>query len=223
MSLLYADLSGLPVVMATLVIPYSGIWHADVRVDRAVGGALTTPQVLTLAGTTWACTPIRAVAFSGSIHYRLVGGTAGWRSTVPFMPYFSPSGVPTSMVTTDVAGVAREIPPIIDPTIPPTVGTYFCRQAGPASLVLNQVLGDRWWMDPTGTVQTIPRPPTLVASPFDAIDAAGEMGRYIIATEFPLQWLPGATFLGPTVSGTVSRVVFELKSGTFRTEVLSSP
>ena len=223
MSLLYADLTGIPIVRAMLVIPLSGIWHADVTLDRAVGPAPSVQQVLTLAGSTWVCTPIRAIDFAGTRQLRLVGGAAGWRSTIPALEYASPSGVPTSLVLSDAAGSARELPPVIAPTVPPTLGQYWCRQTDRASLVLEQILGAGWYMDPSGVVQTAPRLPTLVPSPFYATAVDGCEGRYEIATEFPTDWQPGATFLGPTVSGAVSRVVHILEAGSLRTEVLSSP
>jgi hypothetical protein len=220
MSLLFADLSGIPIVRAMLVIPFSGIWHADVTLDRAVGPAPVGPQVLTLAGSPYACSPIRAIDFSGERQLRLVGGTGGWRSTVQAREYASPVGVPTALVLSETAGQVGELPPVIAPNVAPTLGPYFCRQADRAALVLQQVLGDGWWMDATGTVQTIPRPTTPIATPFDAIAVDGTCGRYEIASEFPGSWLPGAAFIGPTVSGTVSRVVHVLQNGSLRTEVL---
>ena len=223
MSLLFADLSGIPIVRAKLDIPLTGIWMADVKLDRAVGPALTGPQVLTLAGSQWVCSPLRAIDFTGTREGRLVGGQGGWRTSVPALEYASPSGVPTALVLSDVAGTVREIPPVLSPTVPATLGQYWCRQAALASLVLWQILGSGWYMDPTGAVQTAPRFPTLIPSPFYATAVDGCVGRYEIATEFPADWVPGATFLGPTVSGTVSRVMHILEAGSLRTEVLSSP
>ena len=225
MTLLFADLSGIPVVRAVLAIPFAGIWHADVELDRALGPEIVGPQILTLAGSTWACAPIRAVDFTGERRARLVGGTAGWRTEVAFQEFQSPSGVPTSLVVSTVAGQVQEIPPVLAPTVPATVGAYWCIQADRASLVLEQVLGKAWWMDATGTIQTALRPPTPIATPFTAISVDGVLGRYEIATEFPATWLPGSTFLAPNMlaPGTVSRVVHILDKGSLRTEVLSWP
>lgn len=223
MTLLFADLTGIPIVRAMLVIPFAGIWHADVTLDRALGPAPVGPQVLTLAGTTWACSPVRAIDFSGTRQVRLVGGTGGWRSAVLFQEYASPAGVPTQTVLTDVATQAKELTPVTGPTIPATLGQFFCRQADRASLVLNQIAGWQWWMDPTGIVQMITRPPTPVATPFTATAVDGCMGRYTISTEYPANWMPGAIFTGPTVGpATVSRVVHILEAGSLRTEVLAA-
>jgi hypothetical protein len=223
MSLMFASLSGIPVVRATLTLPFVGLWHADVYLDRALGPKLVGPQVLTLAGSTWACAPVRAIDFSGERGVRLVGGTGGWRTKVLYQEYQSPAGVPTAVVLGSVAGQVHEIPPVLGPTIPTSLGSYFCVQADYASLVLSQVLGKSWWLDATGTVQSIPRPPTPVATPYTVVALDAPMGRYEVATEYPLQWLPGATFVAPTATGTVSRVVHLLERGSLRTEILAWP
>lgn len=219
---MFADLSGVPIVRARLIVPLTGLWHADVTLDRADGPALLVPQVLTLAGSTWACTPIRAIDFSGQRQLRLVGGAGGWRKVVPFQEYQSPIGVPAQMVLTDAASLVGELTPVVAPTIPVTVGPYFCRQRGRAGLVLNQVLGASWWLDPLGVVQSVPRVPAPVASPFDAIEVDGVLGRYEVATDFPGDWAPGKLFAGPTISGTINRVCHLLEAGTFRTEILAA-
>lgn len=215
----YANLSGIPVIAASLVVPFAGIWHADVVLaqETDVAGA----QVLSLAGSTWNCAYVRAIDFAGRRGVRLVGGNGGWRTAVPAKQYLSASGVVLSMVMGDLASLVQEIPPVLDASLSPTVGGAFVRQAGLASLVLQQLLGD-WWMDPTGVVQTVPRAATAITSDFVAMDVAGASGRYIIATESPGDWVPGSTFVGPTVSGTVNLVRHMLTADTIRTEVMAA-
>jgi len=214
----WATLSGLPGPRAHLVVPYSGIWHADVSLDRPI--PLPGTQVLQIGTTVWTCTVVRAVDFAGVRRLRLVGGLGGWRSSVPFMQYASPVGVPTAIVLADVAAVAKEIPPVVDPSLSPTVGTSFVRQEGLASLVLQQVCGDQWWMDPTGTVQTSVRLPTPIASFFTVQDVDGAEGRYMVQTESPGDWMPGALFISPSVQGTISRTMLIVDEGGIRVEVL---
>jgi hypothetical protein len=219
-SLYYADISGVPIFMAALTIPMAGNWHADVVCDVAID--IVGPQVLTLAGSAWVCTPIRAIDFAGRREVRLVGGQAGWRKPVPSKQYSLPGGVPTAMVLSDAAIFVQEPPPVVAPSVSPTLGTGYVRQAGLASLVLQGVLGDSWYMSASGIVQTAPRLPTPIASPFNAIDVHGASGRYTIATEFPADWAPGAVFVGPTVSGTVNLVRHVLRQDSLRTEVMVS-
>jgi hypothetical protein len=221
MSLYYADLTGVPIMSLALTVPMAGIWHADVVCDVTVD--IAGPQVLTLSNSAWVCTPIRATDFAGRREVRLVGGQAGWRKPVPFKQYQSPGGVPTAMVLGDTAAFVQEPPPVVDSTQAPTVGVAYVRQAGLASLVLQGLLGDAWYMSPQGIVQTAPRLPTPIVSPFTVMDVRGASGRYTIATEFPGDWAPGSVFVSPTASGTVNLVRHVLREESLRTEVMVSP
>jgi hypothetical protein len=213
----FAELNGTPISKLHLVVPALGLWHADVVLVSTAD--LTGLQTLVLSGSTWKGTPIRAVNFSGSRSVRIVGGAAGWRKKVSALQYSSPAGVPTATVVNDAASLVGELPPVLDPSVPQTVGTGYVRQAGPASLVLQHVVGDFWWVDPGGTVQTMPRPSTAIKSAFVAEDVRGAPGLYRVASEFPGQWLPGATFSGPTVSGTISRIEHRIDRGKIWSEI----
>lgn len=220
MGLLYADYGGIPVVRAQLRVSFSGLWTADIILDRAYGVAPTGPQALSLVGMQWTCTPIRSIDYTGTREVRAVAGTAGWRNPIPAQQYASPAGVPTAVVCSDAAAAAGELPPVVDPSQPQTLGTAFLRQAGPASLVLEQLFGSTWWTDPTGTVQTAPRSVAPILSQFDLVKVEGPKGRYIVATEHPGDWMPGRSFASPTASGVVSRVCFDLEQGQLRLSVL---
>jgi hypothetical protein len=219
----FAALSGVPISKLHLVVPATGIWHADVSLVTATDVA--GPQILLLSGSTWNCAVLRAVDFAGTRELRLVGGTGGWRQTVPALEYQSPAGVPTATLLADAAALVQEAPPVLDPTVAATVGTYYVRQRGAASLLLWDLVGaavlTTWWVDPTGIVQTAPRSAAPVLSPFVAEQARGAAGWYRIGTESPGDWTPGRSFAGPTVSGSISRVEHRLSRGRFWTEVLA--
>ena len=218
----FASLNGLPLFKVCLVLPFSGIFHADVQM--AVDVPLTPgPQLLMLAGASYTCSVIRATEEIGYRGVRLVGGTGGWRKAVPPKQYASPAGVPIAVVLADVAATVQEIPPVVDPSVPPTVGTAYVRQGGLASQVLQNLLGDAWWMDPTGTVQTAPRLPTPIVTPFNVTKVWGAPGIYEVATEYPSTWIPGMTFLSPTAFGTISRVTHTADGVKLRTEVMAYP
>jgi hypothetical protein len=216
----WATLNGTPIFRAMLVVPYTGIWHADVSVDRDAD--VTGPQVLQIGNSAWNCTLVRAVDWAGVRRARLVGGAGGWRKSVPGQQYASPVGVPTVTVLSDVALAAGEIPPVVDASLGPTTGMAFVRQAGLASLVLDQVCGDQWWMDPTGTVQTSVRLPSPIGSPFSVEHVDGACGKYVIQTENPEDWAPGATFTNSVTSGTISRTMWTVDAVTVRVEVLAA-
>jgi hypothetical protein len=191
-----------------------------VTIDRTVD--IAGPQALVMGSSAWSGSLVRAVDFAGTRSVRLVGGAGGWRNSIPAQQYASPVGVPTATVLADAAAVAHEIPPVVDPTLQPTVGPAFVRQAGLASLVLDQVCGDQWWMDPTGTVQTSIRIPSPIVSAFSVQEVYGSEGRYTIQTEAPQDWSPGSLFAGPTVSGTISRTMWAFDGSGLRLEVLVS-
>ncbi len=218
MSLYYADLTGVPILSCAITVPMVGIWHADVICDVTI--QVSGPQVLTIANSAWVCTPIRDISFSGRREVRLVGGQAGWRKQVPFKEYNSPGGVPTAMVLADAAAFVQEPPPVVDPTQPPTVGQAYVRQAGLASQVLQNVLGDAWYMSQQGIVQTAPRLPTPIVSPFTVMDVRGASGTYLIATEFLSDWVPGSLFIAPQAQGKINRIRHVLREHELRTEVL---
>lgn len=222
MSTPFAALSGIPITKLHLVVPAQGIWHADVSLAESID--VPGPQTLLLSGSTWIGSAIRAVDFAGVRQLRIVGGTGGWRKPVPALEYSSAVGVPTATVLADAAALVQELPPVIGPTVPFSVGIYWIRQAGAASLVLWDLVQAavlaQWWLDPMGLVQTIARSTLPILSPFVAEQVQGAAGWYRIATESPGDWMPGRTFFGPTVSGTVNRVEHRIAKGRFWTEAL---
>lgn len=222
----FASLSGIPIVAMTLVLPYSGVWHADIRLDRAIGPT-AGPQILTLSDLTMTCAVVRSVDFAGARCMRVVGGTGGWRTTIPPLQYQSPTGVPVALVSSDAAGLVQELQPIIGPTIAPVTGPTFVRQGGAASLVLQSLFGDQWWMDPTGAVQVVPRLPTPIVLPFDLLDARGPQGLYRVSSQGDIltPWVPGAVFLGPTMTSpaTINRVTHTVDGRKMRTDVSAWP
>lgn len=221
----FASLSGLPIVKMALVLPWAGIWHADITLDRAID--IAGPQILTLSDFVGTCAVVRAVDFTGARSLRVVGGTGGWRTALPPLQYQSPTGVPVAMICSDAASLVQEAPPVLGPTIPPTVGPSFLRQAGAASLVLQSLFADGWWMNPAGVVQVTPRLPTPILAPFDVLNVRGASGIYQIASRGDIlsPWIPGSTFLSPTMTapGVVNRVCHVLEDGRLHTEILSWP
>lgn len=219
----FASLSGLPVTRLHLIVPAAGIWHADVTLAQAID--LPGPQTLLLSGSTWIGTVVRAVDFAGQRQVRVVGGHGGWSKPIAALEYASQLGVPTATVLTDVAALVQELPPIVDPSVPAMLGNYFVRRAGAAALVLWDLVATSvlatWWMDPSGVVQTGPSSTLPILSPFVAEQVRGASGWYKIDTESPADWMPGRMFLGPTVSGSISRVEHRIAKGRFWTEVLS--
>ncbi len=219
---LFATLNGQAVSALSLSVPAEGLWHADVSLSEDFDPS--GPQTLLLSGSTWVGAVVRSIAFAGQRQVRIVAGQGGWRGSVPAQQYKSELGVPTVTVLSDAASLVGETPPVLDASAPSNVGNYFVRQAGAAALVLWDLVAAKaiatWWSDASGIIQTMARPAGTVSSPFVAEEVRGAIGWYRIATESPGDWLPGASFSGPTVSGTIARVEHRISRGRFWSEVL---
>lgn len=209
----YVALDGVPVIFGAIILPFSGIWMADLVLAEPKD--LSGKQTLTLSDATYTCTPVRAVSFSGARGVRVVGGAGGWAKGIPAKAYAN--GIKLSAVLSDVASAAGE-QLVLDAD--KTLG-QFIRPQGPASKTLQMVLGAAWWMDPLGVVQTKARDTSPIGVDYTAIRVTGASGLWEIATEDVAAWTPGRSFRGPTSSGVISRVEHKVSKGMLRTVVLS--
>lgn len=161
----YATLGGHPVTRATIVVPASGAWWADVdfelapdvsgRVELAVGGII-------LSGTV---DPARAGSFGQRRTLRLVGGAGAWATMLAARHYHSDLGVRAALVLEDAAREAGESI-VIDADIGQrSVGVDFVREAGPASRALRAAMGAAvWWVGLDGTTRVASVRPTSEAA-----------------------------------------------------------
>lgn len=213
----FASLSGIPIMSGRMVIPFVGAWHASLVLTLPTPSP--GPQPLLIGTATWLCAPVRDVAFAGQRGVLVVGGSGGWRRSVSPKQY-GQGTVPVAAILADAAAACGEMQPV---GATGTVSAY-CRKGSPATAgtVLQELLGDAWYIDATGVVQAKPRPPKPIVSQFQAMSVDGATGIYEIATDSLGDWIPGATFSGPTVSGTVSRVMHTFAPDMIRTEVMVS-
>lgn len=212
----YAALNGIPIVRGSLVVPAWGIWHADVYLDR--GDTLSGAVTLQLADITAQGTIVRGISFLGQSGYRIVGGAAGWQTDVPSRQYANPVALTLSTVLQDTAATIGET--VVIP-VDRTIGTAYVRQAGRASLVLQQLAQGAWYVDYDGKTYAQTRQPSTVASQWSVIDATQPSTAYVVATEYPGDWLPGRAFSSASISGVVNRVRHVITPGKLRTEVLA--
>ena len=210
---LFAQLNGVPITRGKIVIPYAGIWHADVWLDRV--SDTSGPQDLEVNGLTGTCAVVRQIDFSGESMLRLVGGAGGWGKSV--QPAFYASPQLSTVLGALASAVGEKVNVATDRSIDPF---YVIDGAGPASAVLTDLLADAWWMDMGGTIQTEPRPTPTVASPFTLRAVDGPPGVYHVESDTIADWMPGATFAALTGSGSVSRVTHHLDGGRLTTEVM---
>ncbi len=221
---MYATLNDFGISHLHLVIPSRGLWTADVVLDRSVtmsdlAGAVTLKlgDNFVLVGTVF-----RAGDFTGAAGYRVVGGAGGWMKLLPAKAYQSPAGVKLSAVVSDTA---RAVGETVNVQQDSTVGNFFIREnQAPASRVLN-ALAPSWWVNPAdGVTQVGTRAQTQITSQFDTLPVADGtsllLGRIVVATDKPEEWIPGRQFQSLVVSlKTISAVVHRLDATKLRTEV----
>jgi hypothetical protein len=212
---LFAQLNGTPIVRGSITIPFTGIWHADVWLDRV--SDTSGPQSLVVNGLTGTCAVVRQIDFAGESMLRLVGGAGGWSKPVPTPAFYASPNLATILEATALA-VGEKAPNVAtDRSVDPF---YVVDNQGPASAVLADLLGDTWWMDLTGTIQTGPRSTPTIASPFVLRQIDGPAGIYHVESDTITDWMPGASFSCPTGSGVVSRVRHAIDGGKLSTEVM---
>jgi hypothetical protein len=213
-------LNTIPVVEGRLTVPWSGLWHADLLLAHPPPVPTLGPQTLLVGTATWVCAIIREATYAGQRRVRVVGGAGGWQSTVPAKQYGGGPPVQTLAVVTDAALAAKELPPVLGPTAPLTLGSAYARANGAASRVLWDIFGANWYLDPSGVIQATVRLAVPVVRPFDVTAVDGSTGIYEIATDHQEEWAPGSTFSNPVASGTVSRVTHVFRRGKSRLEVM---
>ena len=105
------EVNGLRVTMATLSIPWSGIWVADLDLDLDEGQSLPTGKcTLTLGGRT--CIGVSDPRYTGTYgqknQLRVLGGAGGWGKEVAAQHYHNSGGVKLSAVAATTAELVGE-------------------------------------------------------------------------------------------------------------------
>lgn len=216
---LFASLNGIPIVRGRVVIPYTGIWHGDIWLDRVADTSGSQAlQVDALAGP---CAVVRQVDFTGQSMLRIVGGAGGWRQQATPKLYANAN---LSTILSDTATLVGEQ---VNVTSDSAVTPFFVvtseddsGNAMPASQVLQELLGAQWYMDLAGVIQQGPRPSPAIASTFTIAEVDGPPGIYTVESDNIADWLPGATFASPTGQGTISRVEHIIDAGKLATRVM---
>lgn len=184
MSFFFASINSKRVIRATLRVPYSGIWIADLDLDTAdvVGGptANLVLGALTIVGT---ISDFRSGTFGEARKVRVIGGKGGWSKEIPPKHYRNDAGLRKSIVLQESAALAGETLNLQFPE-DEKIGPQFTRvskdQLGrsiPASNIFAKVIPTYlWWTDFSGVTQVatsrptseVPRGKTLELLEFDA-------------------------------------------------------
>lgn len=164
-------LDGHRVETARVHVPARGPWFADVVLEGApdVAGRVTLQLGrLRLSGTVDSA---HAGVYARERRVRIVGGGGGWATLVGARAYHNDTGVRARTVVDDVAAAAGETLGSFHPEAE-RVGTDYVRQGGPASRVLEDVVGAAtWWIDYDGQTHVGERAASAVpAESYEILD-----------------------------------------------------
>ncbi len=162
----YANVNGEPLVDGIVHVPNVGPWWADVVFE--VAPDLSGAVVLNLGGLALSGTidPTHDGTFGDQRRSRIVAGGGGWGSLVPALHYHNDAGVRALAVAQDAARIAGETLGTFEPGAD-AIGVDYVRESGPASRVLEDVIGAvAWWVGYDG-VTVVSQRSTAEADPAD--------------------------------------------------------
>lgn len=197
--------NGLPLVEAKVCMPRVGVWHADVVLDgdeKLVGPVTLQLGATVLKGTarSWGITFGRAMA-------RIIGGAAGFRSTVPAKSY---RDVPLSIPLKDILAAAGETlsgkaeTAALNTHLPTWILNE--EQGGVAmSLLVQAAAGASWRVLEDGTVWVGQETWGKIEVECDELAFDPVLLRGIYTARSP-DFLPGTTFNGGRISYVEHRI-----------------
>jgi|SRR5579884_888386 len=180
-----------PVVRAVSVrflIPWKGVWLADVEIDPEVvtASSLPTGRVTLTVGAqvlTGTVDPRGSGRFVHTAKLRILGGGAGWDKPVTGQHFHADNGVSSTRV---LSATAKQVGENVNDVTPVTLGIDWVRPVGPAS----RVFGDRdWYVDLAGVTQYASRPPATPDATFEVLDF--DPRRQVLHATSDVVLLPG--------------------------------
>jgi len=242
----WAEYAGLRVLSGTVMIPYHGLWVADLALaltSTGPGSANAVPPAtgpLTIGTLTMQGAMFRRTDFGGRSSARFIGGFGGWQTTLQPKAYQNPNGLLLTTILNDAAMEAGEQigSAALASLSSVVVGTAYVRPQAPASRVLRLFAEPNWWVDNNGAIQVADRlvlPASgstsdtkhlgPILTQFTPTAYAPGQARYTVAHENADDWMPGRTFAHPLIDGTqtVSMVTHRIgEDGQVRTDVLTT-
>jgi hypothetical protein len=203
-------LNGLRVTHARVIIPWRGVWSAEIECELTPAGTPPSgPAALVvndwpLVGT---IDPERSGRFGDAARVRVLGGGGGWHKPVAARQYHNDAGVLSTAV---LASTGAEVGERVTEAGPPSrLGVDYMRGAGPASRVLE---GRSWWVDPSsGTTIVGPRP--HVPAPPDLTIVSWDPTTRVAVLSADRLVFPGAMLTSATIGSALVRDVEHVLSG----------
>lgn len=188
-------------VSMRLLMPYVGVWLADLELDPTTATpaptsgevtiAIASSPPVTLAGT---IDPRGSGSFAERVTLRVLGGGGGWDRPVTRQHFHSDGGVPSVRV---YAATALAVGEAVAVSAPQTFAADFVRSMGPASRVFQDE--PSWWVDFSGVTQVGPRPSLAPPDDLVLLDWQPSTETAEIATGAPL--VPGTTIRDARLPG----------------------
>jgi hypothetical protein len=125
-----------------------GCWYVEAQLDgeRTLSGSVEVKAAdLTLQGTV-----LSGGAMKGRSSYRIVAGAGGWGRVLPMKSYATDAGVKVRTVIGDAAQAVGET---VSLTTTDTTGPSFTRNEGRASLVLESIAPQAWYVGEDGVTR----------------------------------------------------------------------
>jgi len=169
----YSTIDGHPCARVEVHVPAVGPWWADVDCTEApslAGAVVLVVGALELRGTVDAGA---AGTFGLQARARVVAGGGGWGSLLAAKAYHNDAGVSALLVAQDAAREAGEVLGAFSPAVA-RLGVDYVRQSGPASRVLEDVIGAgvEWWVGYDGATVVGARPEVAApAGAYELVDA----------------------------------------------------
>ena len=180
-------LDGHTVLSCEVHIPSYGVWWADVEIDEpeAVSGSVT----LALPGLDMVGTVVSGGPWHGRARYRVAGGAGRWGKAIPAKSYTNDAGVKLLTVLRDAAAACGET--LDEDTVSGTVGSYYVREAGPASRALALLAPRAWYVGEDGVTRLGARASSTYDGEATRMDEAPELLRLEIAADDLTGLVPG--------------------------------
>ncbi len=183
---LFAAIDGQPLSKVTLTVGNVGPWFADcVCVEAPALSGKVTLQIgtLQLSGTV---DPKNNGVFGEQRKLRIVAGGGGWATLLGPKSYANDAGQKALNVAQDAAREAGEVLGTFAPAAA-RVGSYYVRQAGPASRVLEDVIGGvPWYVDYDGVTHVGARAASTPASTtYEVLEHSPGQNLVLLAVDDP--------------------------------------
>lgn len=190
-----ASLAGYTATRCRVHRPSWGVWWAEV--ELAATPSLSGSVVLQLADLEMTGTVMTdGDTTTARSSWFVAGGAGGWGQEIAAESYSNDAGVSMATVLRDAARACGET--IDESTVTGTLGSYYVREAAPASRVLSVVSPRSWYVDDDGVTRLGARAASTYSERAPVVDEYPGLGIVVLAAATIAAIKPGVTVAGIT-------------------------